>query len=652
MGGINYCYLSKRDKKWKTCENQTEYLAHKKQGEQVKTLRDKTCDTLNETPTVLTDEQKQQKAEDCGHSSWVDYKNSGWKCERTAPIDDTPVVVIPGGRYRDCTGGPYSKGCTDTEGIISKVQGCLGTTVDGKFYTKTEDALMSKTGKKTFTKEDVSKICSGTPPEGEGIKLFGIDEQKKYWEDLKNEGQITTFGTTITNKNTILYVYKKNRNTGSKEKLTSNDINLLKNWSTSAEIKDELLKSFDIYDYIVLHPIHPSSGKNVDGQVSVMTAILNANDELTISTVNAGTWKPSQKIDAFNYEESNDLTSETIRKILKGRLIEQNVTLKPGIRSSSEPAKKGTDIASTSTSSIQSTSGTQSTSGNISLDDFGLNKANGINDPIGILTKKTPQIQDMIDKGAKSDYFNEWNKLLPKNVTKLINNEGKEINDQTEWETNSPKGDVEELSKYTQMTFGGLLNTDSKLQVFVPTGSESYTPTKISKTSPEKCKESLIQYLVDGLQKRSGVPTGGKCFICNCNASGSYDKYKETFGEKIQIGGKDSEFGTEEGSKLTRSMSPYRSLLNRKLNWKEIINIIRGQDFKTTEGETSRINPSFIITKFDDPTYSECNNLKCSTNVNESLNSKVKKHMVKAIGNKKNDVMVESILNDIKRLRK
>jgi hypothetical protein len=99
-------------------------------------------------------------------------------------------------------------------------------------------------------------------------------------------------------------------------------------------------------------------------------------------------------------------------------------------------------------------------------------------------------------------------------------------------------------------------------------------------------------------------------------------------------------------------MSPYRSLLNRKLNWKEIINIIRGQDFKTTEGETSRINPSFIITKFDDPTYSECNNLKCSTNVNESLNSKVKKHMVKAIGNKKNDVMVESILNDIKRLRK
>ena len=43
-----------------------------------------------------------------------------YKTKGVVTVD--PVVVTPGGRYRDCTGGPYNKGCTDTEGIIRKVQ--------------------------------------------------------------------------------------------------------------------------------------------------------------------------------------------------------------------------------------------------------------------------------------------------------------------------------------------------------------------------------------------------------------------------------------------------------------------------------------------------------------------------------------------------
>lgn len=69
-------------------------------------------------------------------------------------------------RYRYCEGTsdkPFEKGCIEKEldGPIHKVQSCLGGLVsDGKFWTKTEAALFSKTKKKKFTKDEVSTICS------------------------------------------------------------------------------------------------------------------------------------------------------------------------------------------------------------------------------------------------------------------------------------------------------------------------------------------------------------------------------------------------------------------------------------------------------------------------------------------------------------
>lgn len=61
-------------------------------------------------------------------------------------------------KYRLCT-GTYSKGCRDNEGIISKVQGCLGLGVDGKFGPKTEEVIYSKLNRNSFTKSDVDTLC-------------------------------------------------------------------------------------------------------------------------------------------------------------------------------------------------------------------------------------------------------------------------------------------------------------------------------------------------------------------------------------------------------------------------------------------------------------------------------------------------------------
>lgn len=64
------------------------------------------------------------------------------------------------GGYKPCS-GTYKLGCKSD--AISKVQGCLGLTTDGKFGPKTQAALKAK-GFETFTDADVTKICEKTTP--------------------------------------------------------------------------------------------------------------------------------------------------------------------------------------------------------------------------------------------------------------------------------------------------------------------------------------------------------------------------------------------------------------------------------------------------------------------------------------------------------
>lgn len=80
--------------------------------------------------------------------------------EETPP----PVPPVPGtNRYRtDCT-GTYTQGCKSE--AIKPVQTCLGLVPDGKFWVKTQAALVEKGFPNGFTDADVSKICGNqTPP--------------------------------------------------------------------------------------------------------------------------------------------------------------------------------------------------------------------------------------------------------------------------------------------------------------------------------------------------------------------------------------------------------------------------------------------------------------------------------------------------------
>jgi hypothetical protein len=88
------------------------------------------------------------------------------KIQSTPTPNPTPNPnPTPGSnRYHVCT-GTYTKGCkTNTTGAIGQVQQCLGLVVDGKFWDKTQVALVSKGFANGFRDSDITTICGGTPP--------------------------------------------------------------------------------------------------------------------------------------------------------------------------------------------------------------------------------------------------------------------------------------------------------------------------------------------------------------------------------------------------------------------------------------------------------------------------------------------------------
>jgi hypothetical protein len=112
-------------------------------------------------------------------------------------------------------------------------------------------------------------------------------------------------------------------------------------------------------------------------------------------------------------------------------------------------------------------------------------------------------------------------------------------------------------------------------------------------------------------------------------------KVGDLFKDKIKSYDLKSDFKT----KVSPEKQLFRPLLNRNLGWNEIQKLIQGKEvFKVT------INSRYIDRNFGTE--------NCYRTVNESINSKVKRHMTEAIKTKRKDVMVESILKDIKGLRK
>lgn len=117
-----------------------------------------------------------------GDNEWRDYvflplrkaiRASKGATDNSKPKNDG--VVQP--RYRDCGEGPFTKGCkTAPEGAIGQVQKCLSLVQDGRFWNKTQAALVAKGYSNGFTKEDIKTIC-GNQTKPEEVRSLPQDDE-------------------------------------------------------------------------------------------------------------------------------------------------------------------------------------------------------------------------------------------------------------------------------------------------------------------------------------------------------------------------------------------------------------------------------------------------------------------------------------------
>jgi hypothetical protein len=202
-------------------------------------------------------------------------------------------------------------------------------------------------------------------------------------------------------------------------------------------------------------------------------------------------------------------------------------------------------------------------------------------------------------------------------------------------------------------TVGGTTVSGTKPESMSTTVSgtkpESMTTSELKKEeeSIPDCSNSvtmLVDYVISGLQ---GVMLDQtkidkqKSDLCYCHRTGGFNsmnartKVGDIFKDKIKSYDLKSDFKT----KVAPDKQLFRPLINRNLGWNEIQRLIQGKPvFNVT------INSRYIDRNFGTE--------NCYRAVNESINSKVKRHMTEAIKTKRKDVMVESILKDIKGLRK
>ena len=355
-----YYYYNVRTKSWESC-NETEFNDYQASGVLVKkvpvdvkykclngkcvestsgTYTTSNCD--NKCSTGVVDKYKCLNGK-CVKSTDGPYTTSNCDNKCTTEGGDSEEedkVVIKTPTYSDCGNGPYKKGCKGTS--IATVQQCLidkGYTLkygaDGKFGKYTEEALFSATGKKEFTKDEVTTICQKIESSKDVQTEFGKEEQKTYWQNLKDKKRIYTKGIIYLLKNGVTYVYIiKRRKDGSKVPIsTEAELN-----TKTLDSKTNLIKSFDEFDYEVLYPINPASGTD-KGEVGVITAVLDVDDEVgvAIKKDDLGNWSPSEEYESFEISEEEPIMEQTIKTILKLRLFEQNVTRTIG--SSSDPNK-------------------------------------------------------------------------------------------------------------------------------------------------------------------------------------------------------------------------------------------------------------------------------------------------------------------------
>jgi len=678
---INYCYFSERDKKWKTCDDQKEYKARKDSGEQVKTLRDKTCDTLNSESNSDFENWKKNHPESDG---WVlysdsdtcnkywdtnkyqrDYKyNKGDKktyCAIKNIGGDTSVAPSPGtSGYKECTDF-YQLNCKDTgssvgrpntNGPIYKVQGCIGVKQDSFFGPKTQSALQAKIGKNYFTENQVEAICKGEVPGGTSpaIQMPLTQEDKvKYFEDLVDQKRIYINGILDdSNFDDVVYVVKYVDG----KQTPLNSLN---------EIKKDGLKNEEYRILLFYAPVSLKE-KGLWKDLVVVTEDWG-EDVYDIIGNTRQTWEPNKAKPKIGLGE-NHLKS-ILKKVIKEQVLggtnaprpRQNTTTTTG--GNTQQTQQGAQVTTTVTKPDPKV--VQNTIDPIKEETISLlTSIQNMNTfKLGASQKDKSDLNDAItqlrnfdsSKACEGENIN----LIDDNL-KLINNiiaqnkdkfgAGDIIKNLQGVKTNleKVKSECNKLKASVQTTSGsGTKPTGDQTQ---QGGVQSQQTTQGSGTQPEQtqeepkeldatqCRDLVVQYLYGAFTASNMEAVGsamakGKILdpktiknrLCGCYKLGDLND--------IEISKNDFTSGKY---RLNPDFLNFR-FLNKKLKWPEIKKLVQ-----TGENKGFEIGRGYTDSSFGEREM-------CIGQVNESVKQTIKSHISEAINKKKK--LTESIVNKV-----
>ena len=312
------------------------------------------------------------------------------------------------------------------------------------------------------------------------------------------------------------------------------------------------------------------------------------------------------------------------------------------------------------------------------------------------IESKTPIIQDLINRGAKSNYFMKWNELVTSTgaTTKLKlpkpDNTGAELTNVNAYQIAEPA--ATDMGQYKSEPFYMLLKingdqTKNKATIFTPINVTEKQKYITASSDPKRCRTYLIDYL-RGAIKQESVGNEFEQWkkareICDCNANGGFRNFKtrgkaEEFGkekwrkDRLKIRPDKSEFKTKtetqsynpdtgkwEKSTVVNDLdtaSPFLPVLNKNLNWNEIKSLLNGGTYKSKDGTTRTIDEDWVITGFDGP-GSICLNDKWrlkyqyteeGTVQKESLDNRIEKKLSETIKSKnKKETLVENVLKKL-----
>lgn len=551
-------------------------------------------DTLS---TDVYDKQRYLCKSTNKYSYWVKKK------ETPAPDDDTPAPGPISSKYQDCTGKKIRfNGCKDTDGIINRVQGCLGVKQDNFFGPKTEEQLKLKTGKEYFTTDQVDAICSGKlTPDGES----GAGTTAFSWDTLIENEQIYNSGLKYKIKDgTEVYIIKRELDTDKKLPL-----------DTLSGADPEK------FDYFVYFPIPQGQTRGNYGKLIFYTTP-NGERKVKVDKNQNWKWEAEENIESF------DVMEGSIKKLLNNILSEQKHYGGPADRRSSE--QSGGSPSTSQTSGGQQTggsgvSGVQQTGGSeVTNVKPNPNDVKKVIEPIRLETigllnqiKENPKFKlaasaedrknlddaitllENFDSSKACDNIT----LIDENLTFLNQmikaNEGgfgkKDIVDlakqvrtnleKVKSECQSLENEAVSKSKISQQQgdLGNKQQGDQGNKQQVDQGNKQQVDQNVMKQEAKtvECSiDKLIQYVVDGLQGVSNdlaKITKQREDLCYCYKTGKFNDMnaRGTIGDLFKEKFEDIENTIDANVASEKQIS--RKLRNKKLGWNEISDLIKGE---------------------------------------------------------------------------